>query len=61
MRAARYLGVPPWELAQRPTAWRDWALLSEAAEHEAERRATIEARRQQRIDEFAARGSKRGK
>lgn len=33
--AARYLEVPPWELWERPTAWRDMALASMKAEHRA--------------------------
>jgi len=36
IRAARYLGVPPWELARMPTLWRDWALAAETAEVGAE-------------------------
>lgn len=31
-RAARYLGVDPWDLADKPSVWRTWALQSEAAE-----------------------------
>jgi len=36
LRAARYLGVSPWELAERPVTWRDWALIAESAESQAE-------------------------
>ncbi len=36
-RAARYLGVPPWELAQQPVWWMRLALTFEAAEAGAER------------------------
>lgn len=36
IRAARYLGVPPWELLGRPVFWRDIAIMSESAELEAE-------------------------
>lgn len=36
LRAARYLGVPPWELAERPVAWMYWALEAEQAEFEAQ-------------------------
>lgn len=36
IRAARYLGTPPWELARQPTLWRDWALAAESAEAGAE-------------------------
>lgn len=32
IRAARYLGVPPWELAERPVWWRNRALEAEHAE-----------------------------
>jgi len=35
MRAARYLGVPPWELARMPVYWRDRALLFESVENQA--------------------------
>ncbi len=38
VRAARYLGVAPWELAERPAAWQNWALTAEAAESEARMR-----------------------
>ncbi len=30
IRAARYLGVPPWELLKQPVVWTRWA---EAAAH----------------------------
>lgn len=36
IRAARYLGVPPWELADQPTYMMHWALLAESAENQAE-------------------------
>ena len=36
IRAARYLGVAPWELAERPSYWRNWALACENAENWAE-------------------------
>jgi len=35
LRAARYMGVAPWELMDRPIAWMEWALIAEAAENEA--------------------------
>jgi len=35
LKAARFLGVPPWELAGRPLVWQQWALVAEAAEQEA--------------------------
>ena len=30
------MGVPPWELAERPLAWREWALIARGAEARAE-------------------------
>jgi len=39
IRAARYLGVAPWELDAQPTIWREWALASEGAENEAQEAA----------------------
>ena len=36
MRAARYLGVAPWELLQQPAAWLHWAITAETAEQEAQ-------------------------
>ncbi len=46
VRASRYLGCRPWELAEQPTYWRDAALKLEAADIAAEieakkRRAAI--------------------
>lgn len=35
IRAARYLGVAPWELAKRPICWMHWALTYEFAEDRA--------------------------
>lgn len=32
-RAARWLGVAPWDLAERPNYWREWALAFETAEN----------------------------
>lgn len=32
IRAARYLGVPPWQLAEMPVIWQEWALMAESAE-----------------------------
>lgn len=32
LRAAKYLGVAPWDLAIRPVWWRNIALEAEAAE-----------------------------
>lgn len=32
IRAAKYLGVPPWELAVMPMWWMEWAIEFEQAE-----------------------------
>lgn len=32
--AAHYLGVPPWELADQPNAWTEWALMADGIEQE---------------------------
>ena len=32
LRAARYLGVAPWDLAQQPVVWTHWALAAESSE-----------------------------
>jgi hypothetical protein len=32
LRAARYLGVAPWDLAERPAVWMFRALVAERAE-----------------------------
>lgn len=31
-RAAKYMGVPAWELAERPVFWMNWAIEFEQAE-----------------------------
>lgn len=36
LKAARYLGVAPWELMNRPRMWFEWALTAQAAENEAQ-------------------------
>lgn len=36
LKAAKYLGVPPWDLLERPVWWQEVALAAEAAEHAAE-------------------------
>jgi hypothetical protein len=46
IRAAKYLGVAPWELAERPAAWRDWALAMEHGEASAQRQLQQRAQRQ---------------
>jgi hypothetical protein len=33
MRAARWLGVPPWELENQPAFWMEHALAFESAEN----------------------------
>lgn len=37
IRAARYLGVAPWELLERPDCWTTWALNCENGEAVGER------------------------
>lgn len=37
LRAARYLGVAPWELLRQPLYWQEWALTAEAVDAEVER------------------------
>lgn len=37
IRAARYLGVAPWELLDQPIIWREWAEAATFAESEAKR------------------------
>jgi hypothetical protein len=37
LRAAKYLGVAPWELLEQPAIWLEWALTAESAENKAER------------------------
>lgn len=36
LRAAKFLGVAPWELAERPALWTALALAAESAEADAE-------------------------
>jgi hypothetical protein len=36
IQAAKYLGVPPWDLADRPMAWQEWAVAARNAEAAAE-------------------------
>ena len=35
-RAARYIGCPPWVLAEQSEIWKNWALCFEAAEYRAQ-------------------------
>ncbi len=44
IRAAKYLGVAPWDLVEQPAVWMDWALIAEKAEFAARE----EAHRQRR-------------
>lgn len=32
LKAAKWLGVPPWELVDQPQVWMEWALIADAAE-----------------------------
>ena len=36
VKAARYLGVAPWELLKQPRIWFEWALTAQAVENEAQ-------------------------
>jgi hypothetical protein len=36
LRAAKYLGCPPWELAAQPPLWMNLALAAEGAEGRAQ-------------------------
>lgn len=36
--AARYLGVPPWDLAQKPLWWMNIALAAQSAENAARKK-----------------------
>lgn len=36
MRAARYMKVAPWELADKPICWQNWANIAEFAEDRAD-------------------------
>lgn len=47
MRAAKYLGVAPWELMEQPFVWEQWARAAENAENEAERQKQESRRRKQ--------------
>jgi hypothetical protein len=39
--AARYLGVPPWDLAVRPAWWMHVALAAQSAENAASKRKQV--------------------
>lgn len=32
--AAHYLGVEPWELADQPSAWTEWAFMADGVDQE---------------------------
>lgn len=36
IKAARVLGVPPWELLEREAVWMHWALAAKSAENKAQ-------------------------
>jgi len=38
IKAARYLGVPPWDLAKQPLWWMKVALASQQAEQQASKK-----------------------
>ncbi len=44
LRAARYLGVAPWELMRQPATWMDWANMAQDAEIVAARGPTVTKR-----------------
>lgn len=48
IRAAKYLGVAPWELAAQPGFWRTWALQAETAETQAHNEMAEQAARKAR-------------
>lgn len=48
LRAARYLGVAPWDLAEKPAIWRDWALIAESEEISAEAERAKRSKRSNR-------------
>lgn len=44
IQAARYLGVAPWDLMERPTVWVTWALQDERVDIEAKNEMIKQAR-----------------
>ena len=48
IRAARYLGVAPWELLEQQSAWMEYALMAESAEREAEAMVARQSREKHR-------------
>ena len=49
MRAAKYMGVAPWDLAKQPHHYMEWALFIERAVAEAD--ADIRRANQQKADQ----------
>ena len=45
IRAARYLGVPPWELMETGIGWTELAYAAMQMDAEAEKGATVRAKR----------------
>lgn len=45
IRAAKYLGVAPWDLLEQPIIWHNWAVLAEEAESKAHAQKTAAAER----------------
>lgn len=37
LKAAKYLGVAPWDLLEQPVHWREWAIQAERAEQESQK------------------------
>lgn len=48
IRAAKYLGVAPWELLEQPIIWKEWAVMAENAEHEASKQQEAAAARKRK-------------
>lgn len=44
-QAAKWMGVAAWDLAERPTFWRDWALTFMEAEGQAREQLAKRAQR----------------
>lgn len=45
LRAAKYLGVAPWQLLEQPVIWMDWALAAESAEIDAQNQLMQKAKK----------------
>ena len=48
IQAAKYLGVPPWDLMNQPVIWMVWALEAQKAEVQAENAARNRSERRSR-------------